>query len=344
MVERPDNVWELLVNAIHNGTLIPIACDEEGHMIAVMTGAFDEALKVLKTDEDGYLQTMLMGVFADTATPIAINAEGKLVIEAMDQVAVAGDDVESTEWTDPIVGLIANMNRIRNQIIAITGEAWGTVTHSLTDIWAKFHAATGHQHTGAADDAPQIDHGTTTGRDDDDHVQYLNNARHAVLDHTGIDADTIGEETAGAGVTVDGLKLKDRSAVLINALAADSTGSGLTTVDTVGEIVAIGDVLYMKADGKWWKTDADQAATMPGAGLAMAAAPAEATCNILLLGFYRDNTWTWTPGKILYASTTAGDLTDTAPAGPGDQVQVLGVAIASNIILFNPSYELVEVS
>jgi len=56
---------------------------------------------------------------------------------------------------------------------------------------------------------------------------------------------------------------------LSEAPSADHTGSGSYIVDTVGETVAIGDVLYMKADGKWWKADADAAASMPGSGLAM---------------------------------------------------------------------------
>ncbi|GAJ17963.1 unnamed protein product, partial [marine sediment metagenome] len=43
-------------------------------------------------------------------------------------------------------------------------------------------------------------------------------------------------------------------------------------------------------------------------------------------------------------STDPGALTQTAPAEATDQVQVVGVAITADIILFNPSYELVEIS
>lgn len=66
-----------------------------------------------------------------------------------------------------------NLNRIRNQILAISGEAWGTVSTTLAALSAKFHATTGHGHTGAAGDAPILDHGGLAGLSDDDHTRYF---------------------------------------------------------------------------------------------------------------------------------------------------------------------------
>ena len=139
-------------------------------------------------------------------------------------------------------------------------------------------------------------------------------------------------------VTVDGSK------ITIPKTLSDHTGSGIVVTDTVGEAVAVGDLLYMKSDGKWYKADADAATTMPAAGLAMEAKDADADCKILLFGFFRDDSWTWTVGGILYVSCTPGPPTQTAPSGTGDQVQVVGIAITATILLFNPSYELVEVA
>jgi len=132
--------------------------------------------------------------------------------------------------------------------------------------------------------------------------------------------------------------------MLQEALTNDHTGCGFFIVDTVGESVSVGDVLYMKSDGKWWKADADAATTMPGAGLAMEAKSADEDCKILLYGFFRDDSWAWTVGGLLYVSTTPGPPTQTAPSGTGDQVQVIGIAITADIILFAPSFELVEIS
>lgn len=81
--------------------------------------------------------------------------------EDIDQTEVDKDDTELQAWTDPLTSLLSNLNRIRHQIVAITGEAWGTVSHSISDIWAKFHATTGHKHTGGADDAPKLDAANT---------------------------------------------------------------------------------------------------------------------------------------------------------------------------------------
>jgi hypothetical protein len=129
---------------------------------------------------------------------------------------------------------------------------------------------------------------------------------------------------------------------LVNAPASDQTGSGLITTDTVGENVAVGELLYMKSDGKWWKANATNTTAMPCAGLAMEAKNANQDGKILLLGFFRKDAWNWTVGGLIYVSTTSGAPTQTIPSSTGNQVQVLGIAITADIIFFNPSYELVE--
>lgn len=143
---------------------------------------------------------------------------------------------------------------------------------------------------------------------------------------------------------LDGLLSLAGNLEFTNALGSDHTGSGAISPDTVGENVSIGEVLYMKSDGKWWKADADAAATMPGAAIAMESISADASGDLLFYGFFRDDTWDWTVGGSIYVSTTAGALTQTAPSGAGDQVQILGIAITADIILLNPGYELVEIS
>ncbi len=114
---------------------------------------------------------------------------------------------------------------------------------------------------------------------------------------------------------------------------------------TVGENVALPDVLYMKSDGKLWKADADAAATMPGFFIAVATISADASGDIMVLGWpLRDDTWTWTVGGLIYVSATAGAMTQTAPAGVGDQVQVIGIATHADRMIVFPSPVLVEVT
>lgn len=143
--------------------------------------------------------------------------------------------------------------------------------------------------------------------------------------------------TDGSAFAIDPVRAKGE---LIEVPTADHAGSGIFIIDTVGESVVAGDVLYMKSDGKWWKADADAAATMPGAGLAMEAKNDGEDCKILLFGFFRDDTWNWEVGGLLYVSTTPGPPTQTAPTG--DHVQVIGVAITADVILFDALYALLS--
>lgn len=119
-------------------------------------------------------------------------------------------------------------------------------------------------------------------------------------------------------------------------LGTDHTASGIKFTDTAGENLVFGDVCYLKSDGKWWKADADAASTMPAQAIAIATIVADADGEFLLQGFARDDTWNWTIGGLIYASATAGGLTQTIPSGAADVIQVVGCAITADIIFFNP--------
>jgi hypothetical protein len=67
-----------------------------------------------------------------------------------------------------------------------------------------------------------------------------------------------------------------------------------------------------------------------------------ATGTILLHGFVRDDTWTWTTGKTLYLSETAGALTETAPTTSGAFVVAVGVALSPDVVYINPSMDVIE--
>lgn len=124
---------------------------------------------------------------------------------------------------------------------------------------------------------------------------------------------------------------------------SDHGGNGLFSSMTVGENVVIGDALYMKNDGKLWKADANATATMPVVAIALGSINANNAGDVLKTGFIRDDSWSWTVGQLIYASGTAGALSQTAPNTSGDQVQVLGYAVTTHVIYFNPSYVLVEI-
>ena len=123
------------------------------------------------------------------------------------------------------------------------------------------------------------------------------------------------------------------------------TFSGLSARMTAGAGIVFPVAVYAGANGKMEKALATSAATMPCIALAMDNIDEDTEGAFLMQGFFRLDAIDWTPGGLLYVNKdTAGMLTQTLPAASGEQVQVVGVAITTHIIYFNPSYELVEIS
>ena len=58
--------------------------------------------------------------------------------------------------------------------------------------------------------------------------------------------------------------------------------------------------------------------------------------EVLIKGYIRNDTWSLTSGFPIYVSKTSGMITQTMPNGDGDYVQLLGYAVSTNIIYFDP--------
>jgi hypothetical protein len=127
------------------------------------------------------------------------------------------------------------------------------------------------------------------------------------------------------------------------APASDETGSGeIATMTVDANATGVGALLYIAADGNLEEADANSTTTMPGFALALETGTGSK--KVLLRGFMRDDSWSWTPGRTLYASETAGAMSQTAPVTSESQVQVLGVTTHADRIWFNPSYGTAEVA
>lgn len=126
-------------------------------------------------------------------------------------------------------------------------------------------------------------------------------------------------------------------------LTADLTASGITTTSTVdANTVGFGAALHIDTDGNWIEADASAASTVPCFALALEAGTGSK--SIMLQGFIRKDAWSFTPGGRIYLSETAGELTQTAPATVGAQIQVLGFAKTSNIVWFSPDGSILELA
>jgi hypothetical protein len=172
-----------------------------------------------------------------------------------------------------------------------------------------------------------------------------------------LDADTAhlsgsqtfsGEKTFTAGAILANSALIEGAGITMLAPtlpSTDHTSTGLSAQMLAGgAIAAFQTCCIHTTSNEVVISDADAIATMPVIGIAPAAISDTATGTILLQGFIRDDTWNWTIGGIMYASGTAGAMTQTAPSGSGDFVQALGIALSADVVYFNPSLTLVEVA
>lgn len=130
------------------------------------------------------------------------------------------------------------------------------------------------------------------------------------------------------------------SQTLTNKEISDGT---LTSEFTAGENLVAGNLAYLKSDGKIWKVDADAESTSKGLlVLVLDTINTDATGTCLLKGKY--TTTGLTAGDELFVSTTAGTWQNTAPSGSGDVVRVIGYALSTTVLYFDPDKSYYEVA
>ncbi|MCK5020466.1 MAG: hypothetical protein KAS32_25745, partial [Candidatus Peribacteraceae bacterium] len=132
----------------------------------------------------------------------------------------------------------------------------------------------------------------------------------------------------------------------------DHTASGTKAVFTNGNgsSVNFGDVCYMASDGDLEFGDADANTTVPVVAMALETITTTSSGEWLLQGFVVDASWTWSSfgaqAGLIYltiTATTGNTLSQTAPSGVGDQVQIIGYAKSATEMYFNPNLMLIEI-
>ncbi|MDP3958170.1 MAG: hypothetical protein Q8Q36_01750 [bacterium] len=133
---------------------------------------------------------------------------------------------------------------------------------------------------------------------------------------------------------------------LIAAPTADLTATGFITSLTTPADLVFGDICYINGSSQAVLARADVIATSSAIVMAIATidgSPTPTAGNFLMHGFARKDAWTWTPGGLIYlSSATAGLITQTAPVGTDNVIQILGVATHADRVYFNPSLVQVE--
>ena len=142
------------------------------------------------------------------------------------------------------------------------------------------------------------------------------------------------------------LRLSDASTIDMSTpllAGADHTYTGLSAQMLAGGAISAFDLVCVHTvTQEVVEADASAYATARVIGIAPAAISDTATGTILLHGFIRDDTWTWTTGSTLYLSETAGAMTHTAPSTDGAFVQVVGTALSPDVVYINPSMDVIE--
>jgi hypothetical protein len=136
------------------------------------------------------------------------------------------------------------------------------------------------------------------------------------------------------------------AAKLNPSLKTDHSATGNKVVVMVDvNATGFGAALYLATDGHYEEADADADTTMPCIAIALEAGTGRR--EVLLEGYIRDNTWNWTVGAVIgliYVDIITGGLTQTAPSGTGDQVQIVGYAVTADIMYFKPNLAIVEIA
>lgn len=165
-------------------------------------------------------------------------------------------------------------------------------------------------------------------------VTYTLNGEGIAMDGGGNAVGVIGTN----GVTV-GLGGGGGASLALVSPAANNTYSGFTTLSfNAGAAIAQWSLVYMGSGGTWLLADATGAATSKGSlSLATVAGTNGISLNVGLPGgFARNDSWAWTVGAPLYASTTPGAMTETPPVATNSVTRVIAFAVSATVVYFLP--------
>ncbi len=165
-----------------------------------------------------------------------------------------------------------------------------------------------------------------------------------ILKGNGTSAFTAVTAPSGTIVGTSDTQILTTKTIQLATNASDTTWNGISYSGTAGENLVIGDLTYIKSDGKMWKAKAESTSTMECTMVSTGTISSNASGIFFLHGVFRNDAWNWTVGGKLYVSAgTAGLITQTKPATTGNQVQIVGYALSADEIYFNPSSTYVEV-
>lgn len=159
---------------------------------------------------------------------------------------------------------------------------------------------------------------------------------------------TLTHSTGALTMSGGPLILAENSSIQLDpAGSADGKYTGITVTGTAGYTQSFGDLVYLDpTDSRWEAVDANSAAGADGdargiIGMVVSAGTDGNACTILLQGIIRADAKfpTFTINNPIYASETAGSVTQTQPTTTDVVIRVVGFAITADEMYFNPSQD-----
>ena len=141
------------------------------------------------------------------------------------------------------------------------------------------------------------------------------------------------------------LVLGENTAIALDpAGSTDGKYSGITVTGVSGYTQAFGDLVYLDpTDSRWEAVDANAASGADGdgrgvLGIVVVAGTDGNACTIILHGIIRADAKfdTFTINNPVYASETAGAVTQTQPTTTDVVIRIVGSALTANELYFNP--------
>jgi hypothetical protein len=316
-----------------------------------LTVGDDHTQYILVNGSRGFTSTV-SGVSPVSTNDLATKSyvDAKLVIEEGNQTIVNGSTSVAVTLSGTMDDTDYSLTYSLRNVIDSEPAQYGMITTTVTTSGFTVHFSDpidGDNYYLSWRATDNATNGGGGGGGTTDHSE-LTNLDYASAGHTGF-ASTADLSSKLENVVEDttpqlggDLELNEHNIVY----GATPTSSGsyegdIKTVSITGSETLVGDPLYVKSDGKFEIAIADAAATMPCR--AMAVEEGIGTKKVLFRGQICNSDWSWTVGGNIYVGSSTV-LTQTPPASSGDVVQIIGYAISSTAIYFNPEYSMIVIA
>ena len=128
----------------------------------------------------------------------------------------------------------------------------------------------------------------------------------------------------------------------------DHDAQGIIMTFTAGSTITPFSPVYIHTDDEVHESNANDPGTMPAIGVSVNTSNVTDgnSVEVMVLGLIRDESFTdfGTNGAPLFCTTTAGVMSNTAPTGSGDILQVIGHSIGEKLVFVQPSLTTAELA